>query len=62
MKRLYEGLKYKISNMVSFTSSIIKYNVAPSVRPRFHVKSICCVGFEITSTVCCLLQSIATSL
>ena len=62
MKRLYEGLKHEISDMVYFTSSIIKFNVAPSVRPKFHVKLICCVGFEIASTACCLLKSVATSL
>ena len=55
-------LKTWISNMVSFTFSMIKHNVAPSVRPRFHVKLICCIGFEIASTVCCLLKSVATSL
>ena len=50
---------FEKSNLFSFTSSIMKNIVAPSVRSRFAVKLIYRIAFGSGSSACCLLKTIA---
>ena len=45
--------------IISFASSIMKNNIAPSSQSRFPVKLICCIAFGSALSACCLRKSIA---
>ena len=47
------------SNMVSFTSSIVKNIIVFPSHSRFTVKYIYCIAFGSVSSTCYLLKSIA---